>query len=643
MSEEVSPFALTGKGIIDIQDEDVRDNINALLNGVTMKNSATPYTALEHVKKVLANFHIFLPRTKFLEGDSGYDVWNISQFGDKVGMDNDGQFKSSTQSPYFMFFEWQMCDNGTFKVFAEIVNQEELDELMSDVDDEFEESDDDMEEMNEEWKIRKTGNSHTVYKDGIPVKEFTQKDHGANRGATKKAATRFVGYMKKYMGEGKDPSEYDQEGDIEVTAEDTLYEQWKKIGKGKYSHPSQGTFEYTEHKDGWTSWQHKPTKSMTSMSGQDPHNEVKRRMKRLGIKEEVTEDNPPFDPDMKKYMGEEQLPGQILRKRADDAERQHDKLERKTVNYRYDPSKKVREVGNNIVAKSKANVDKLNRDATIAQKTDSKNIEMKRVGKVLKGVADINSQVGTPQERKNAKPEMEKLYFKAKADAYGGDYARRYPSERAPLPTNEEKDYEGDMAKSELNAIADMSKKMSSKMKDDDQLEAWVQSKITKAKDYIRAAHDNMMYDKTKDVNESELPLTGGSGPTAKEARRASEREGRESIYQKKQAAAKAAAEKRHPVGSSVSFDASHAHALGAGVDKHPGLKKYSKPGKTMTGTVVRHSTDIRNYKGNGIMNVGGADNPRYHPVVKLDKPVKVAGKTITHTTINHPYLKIKK
>ena len=408
MSEEVSPFALTGKGIIDIQDEDVRDNINALLNGVTMKNSATPYTALEHVKKVLANFHIFLPRTKFLEGDSGYDVWNISQFGDKVGMDNDGQFKSSTQSPYFMFFEWQMCDNGTFKVFAEIVNQEELDELMSDVDDEFEESDDDdMEEMNEEWKIRKTGNSHTVYKDGKPVKEFTPKDHGANRGATKKAATRFVGYMKKYMGEGKD--------------------------------------------------------------------------------------------------------------------------------------------------------------------------------------------------------------------------------------------YEGDMAKSELNAIADMSKKMSSKMKDDDQLEAWVQSKITKAKDYIRAAHDNMMYDKTKDVNESELPLVGGSGPTAKEARRSSEREGRQSIYQKKQAAAKAAAEKRHPVGSSVSFDASHAHALGAGVDKHPGLKRFSKPGKTMTGTVVRHSTDIRNYKGNGIMNVGGADNPRYHPVVKLDNPVRVSGRTITHTTINHPYLKIKK
>lgn len=309
LKEEVSPFALTSKGIIDINDEDVRDNINALLNGVTDRNSPTPYTALEHVKKVLANFHIFLPRTPFLEGDSGYEVWPVNQFGEKVGMDDDGQFKKASDSPHFMYFEWQMCDDGTFKIFSEIVNQSELDELMSDVEDEFTEGDDeddDREEMNEvarstkiphkfgtkewheyakkewdkgikagkeiqakkkmneEWKVRKTGDSHTVYKNGKPVKEFTQKDHGATKGATKKAAIRYIDSIKKYMEEGKD--------------------------------------------------------------------------------------------------------------------------------------------------------------------------------------------------------------------------------------------YEGDMAKSELNAIADMSKKMSSKMKDDDQLKAWVQSKITKAKDYIRAAHDNQMYDKSKDV-----------------------------------------------------------------------------------------------------------------------------------------------
>ena len=141
--------------------------------------------------------------------------------------------------------------------------------------------------------------------------------------------------------------------------------------------------------------------------------------------------------------------------------------------------------------------------------------------------------------------------------------------------------------------------------------------------------------------DEPELPLSGGGGPTAKQAKSDSEREGRQSIYQKKHAAAKAAAEKRHPVGSSVSFDPAYAHALGAGVDRHPGLKALSKPGKrTFTGTVADHVNQISNYKGNGIMSVGG-DDPRYYPLVKLDKPVKVAGRVISYTTINPPYLNI--
>lgn len=138
MKEEVQPTALTNRGVIDIQKDDVRDNINALLNGVTEKSSPTPYTALEHVKKVLANFHIFLPKTPFMDGESGYEVWNVSQFGNKVGMDNDGKFKSLDSSEYFLFFEYQMNDNGSFNIFSEIVDKEDLDDIISDIGSEIE-------------------------------------------------------------------------------------------------------------------------------------------------------------------------------------------------------------------------------------------------------------------------------------------------------------------------------------------------------------------------------------------------------------------------------------------------------------------------------------------------------------------------
>jgi hypothetical protein len=56
----------------------------------------------------------------------------------------------------------------------------------------------------------------------------------------------------------------------------------------------------------------------------------------------------------------------------------------------------------------------------------------------------------------------------------------------------EEKDAEGQMAKGELMNLASKAQELADMMKDDTQLEAWVQSKITKAKDYISSVHDYM-------------------------------------------------------------------------------------------------------------------------------------------------------
>jgi len=56
----------------------------------------------------------------------------------------------------------------------------------------------------------------------------------------------------------------------------------------------------------------------------------------------------------------------------------------------------------------------------------------------------------------------------------------------------EERDAEGQMAKGELMVLASKAQELANMMKDDTQLEAWVQSKITKAKDYISSVHDYM-------------------------------------------------------------------------------------------------------------------------------------------------------
>jgi len=57
-------------------------------------------------------------------------------------------------------------------------------------------------------------------------------------------------------------------------------------------------------------------------------------------------------------------------------------------------------------------------------------------------------------------------------------------------PTNEGKDHEYSMARSELSTIIKAAKRLQKKMKGEGEIEAWVQSKITKAADYIDTAAD---------------------------------------------------------------------------------------------------------------------------------------------------------
>src|SRR6056300_1060660 len=68
------------------------------------------------------------------------------------------------------------------------------------------------------------------------------------------------------------------------------------------------------------------------------------------------------------------------------------------------------------------------------------------------------------------------------------------------------KDHEISMARGELEAIADKATRLASalqgKSDDGNPLEAWVQSKITKAKDYINSVSDYLMYNPDMKQNE---------------------------------------------------------------------------------------------------------------------------------------------
>lgn len=57
-------------------------------------------------------------------------------------------------------------------------------------------------------------------------------------------------------------------------------------------------------------------------------------------------------------------------------------------------------------------------------------------------------------------------------------------------------EYRGQMARTQLMSLADKARELAEQMEDDTQLEAWVESKITLAEDYIQTVHDYLKYNK---------------------------------------------------------------------------------------------------------------------------------------------------
>lgn len=134
--EDTFPIA-ESKGQIDVSDDSVRDRINLLLTKATSGSFSNPHTALQEVMKVLAQYHIFLPKFNFLEDDHGVEVWQLKQFGDMMGAKNNGEIVTKENYPYSIFFEYQRNEIGLYVVFCEVVDQDELEELLDDVEKEY--------------------------------------------------------------------------------------------------------------------------------------------------------------------------------------------------------------------------------------------------------------------------------------------------------------------------------------------------------------------------------------------------------------------------------------------------------------------------------------------------------------------------
>lgn len=199
VSEDIDPSILAKSAEVDIRNPDVLENVNVLLDGVSVESFPTPYIGLERVRKVLAYFKIFIPGGQFLSGASGHEIIPIEQFGFKTGKTDQGTWvergevaKDHTisaagsepihrrdipdevdeggserrSSNYFLHVEWDSDNDGMFRIHASI--RDEMDTV---------DEDGDLNEGKKDGDIPETDKEH--YKPLDKKKKDAEKDKGA--------------------------------------------------------------------------------------------------------------------------------------------------------------------------------------------------------------------------------------------------------------------------------------------------------------------------------------------------------------------------------------------------------------------------------------------------------------------------------
>lgn len=131
-SGEVGKFLMrSGINSKAVENPLTRQTINAQLAKTVGHPFLTPYIALGAVQRILAYASIVIPQYVFLDKEQGEVIFDVNQFGRVDGINLDGsKVVDELADKYYVFFAYEMNDEGTFDVIAQLVNSAELQALM---------------------------------------------------------------------------------------------------------------------------------------------------------------------------------------------------------------------------------------------------------------------------------------------------------------------------------------------------------------------------------------------------------------------------------------------------------------------------------------------------------------------------------
>jgi len=108
---------------ISITDEKVRDGINRHLDNELDDTILSPESGIQKIRKVLARFGVDMPA-----------LYGTDPEGDEIVIDLE-----EVDGKYYLYLIYALTDDGRYEFYAEIVDEEGLEEIESDEEEDEEE------------------------------------------------------------------------------------------------------------------------------------------------------------------------------------------------------------------------------------------------------------------------------------------------------------------------------------------------------------------------------------------------------------------------------------------------------------------------------------------------------------------------
>jgi hypothetical protein len=124
-------------GSISISNSRVRAEINYRLDGELDDIFLSPESGIQRVRKVLHRFSLDMPALYDADAEGDEIVIRLDQFGRVIDFTN--LISNKVEEIFYLYLIYYLTDDGRYEFYAELTDEEGLNEIMSDEEEDEEE------------------------------------------------------------------------------------------------------------------------------------------------------------------------------------------------------------------------------------------------------------------------------------------------------------------------------------------------------------------------------------------------------------------------------------------------------------------------------------------------------------------------